>query len=766
MSKKTTVVIVESPAKCSTIESYLGAGYKCIASYGHITHLENLKDVDIENNFKPTFKIIEKKKKQINKIRELIKGSDEVIIATDDDREGEAIGWHICQVFDLPVSTTKRIIFHEVTETVVKTAIKTHTVINMNTVRAQQARQILDIMVGFKISPLLWAHISQNTKTGLSAGRCQTPALRIIYENQLDVNKSPGKMVYTTTGYFTQLNIPFVLTHQFVEKYEMKLFLEESKDFTYVYKCNSIRESIKYPPNPFTTSRIQQTVNTELRMSPKETMKLCQSLYEKGLITYMRTDSNIYSTEFLQTVKEYVELKWGDDYISENLFRMGSKNTVGNGKASTHTQDAHEAIRPTDINRSVLDKDGDFNHKERKLYALIWRNTVESCMSTAIYSGVTGCITAPQNKEYRYSTEQSVFPGWKVVGGFERENREFNFMRTLKSLKSHKKITSKVSMKEMKQHYTEAKLVQLLEEKGIGRPSTFASLIEKIQDRGYVKCDNIIGKKMSCVEYELLPSKLNEIEHDREFGNEKNKLVIQSVGIMVIEFLIKHYQHLFEYKYTENMENDLDKIAKNEMIWYNVCEKCLRDIESVSPVNTKKQIVIDTNHIYMVGKYGPIIKYTDPNDNEAVIFKNVRKDIDVGLLENGKYTLEDIVLCKDEKIIGLYKDEQVVIKKSKYGHYAQVGKINISLSSIDKDVIDITLIDIEKIMANKYKNIIRTITDEISLRKSKHGLYLYYKSPTHKVPEFISLKMFKEDAENCTVDAIIEYVLSNKKIYK
>jgi len=168
----------------------------------------------------------------------------------------------------------------------------------------------------------------------------------------------------------------------------------------------------------------------------------------------------------------------------------------------------------------------------------------------------------------------------------------------------------------------------------------------------------------------------------------------------------------------------------------------------------------------MVGKYGPIIKYTDPNDNEAVIFKNVRKDIDVGLLENGKYTLEDIVLCKDEKIIGLYKDEQVVIKKSKYGHYAQVGKINISLSSIDKDVIDITLIDIEKIMANKYKNIIRTITDEISLRKSKHGLYLYYKSPTHKVPEFISLKMFKEDAENCTVDAIIEYVLSNKKIYK
>ena len=257
-----TLLIVESPAKCKKIEGFLGPGYKCLASYGHITTLQSLKDVDIKNHFKPTFKMIDSKRQNINKLEAFIKRCDEVILATDDDREGEAIAWHICQQFGLPVATTKRILFHEITKPAIQRAVQQPTTINMNVVHAQQARQILDIIVGFKLSPFLWEHISRKTKSGLSAGRCQTPALRIIYENQKDIDNSPGKMVYTTTGYFTDHNLPFQLNFQYTNQEKMEEFLEESVGFNYVFSCGKTRNTTKNPPKPFTTSRIQQTANT------------------------------------------------------------------------------------------------------------------------------------------------------------------------------------------------------------------------------------------------------------------------------------------------------------------------------------------------------------------------------------------------------------------------------------------------------------------------------------------------------------------------
>ena len=760
MSKhaKNALLIVESPAKCKKIEGFLGPGYKCLASYGHITTLQSLKDVDVQNHFKPTFKMIDSKRQNINRLEAAIKRCDEVILATDDDREGEAIAWHICQQFGLPVSTTKRILFHEITKPAIQRAVQHPTTINMSVVHAQQARQILDIIVGFKLSPILWAHITRKSKSGLSAGRCQTPALRIIYENQKEIDKSPGKMAYTTTGYFTQHNLPFMLNYSYDDQTKMEEFLEDSVDFDHVYLCGKVRNTTKNPPKPFTTSRIQQTANTELRISPKETMMLCQKLYEGGFITYMRTDSETYSKEFLALAKNYVEKKWSEEYVRPDLETMGEKKTKGKKKKDDNAQEAHEAIRPTDVNRTEIPEE--FSAKERKMYALIWRNTVESCMAPAKYHAITASISAPQKHEYRYSTEQVVFPGWKAVAGYEEENPMYAYLKTLKKVESYKKIVAKVTLKELKQHYTEAKLVQILEEKGIGRPSTFASLVEKIQERGYVKRDNVQGKKIKCVDFELEGEELNEIAHEREFGNEKNKLVIQSVGIMVIEFLLQHFQDFFNYDYTKEMENELDKIAKNEKIWYTLCETCLKDIDGAPCIQERKQIQIDDNHVYMIGKYGPVIKYTE-DDGETVHFKNVRKDIDVSKLARGEYTLEDILLKKEQRSIGKYKGEDVFIKKGKYGHYAQIGAKTISLAKIEKDILDIDVNDVIQQVNNK--DIIREINEDISLRKSKYGMYLYYRTASHKKPEFISLKNLKENAEQCDESLLIEYVSTFKK---
>ena len=757
---KNCLVIVESPAKCKKIEGFLGPGYRCVASFGHITTLQSLKDVDVHNHFKPTFKMIESKSSHIQKLRAMITKSDEVILATDDDREGEAIAWHICQLFKLSVSTTKRIIFHEVTKTAIQRAVLAPTTINMDTVHAQQARQIIDIIVGFKLSPLLWSQISRNSKNGLSAGRCQTPALRIIYENQKEIDKSPGKMVYNTTGYFTQHNLGFVLNHNFIGTEDMEQFLEDSVEHKHIYSCGKVRNTTKNPPKPFTTSRIQQTANTEMRCSPKETMSLCQKLYENGFITYMRTDSETYSKEFLSLAKTYVEKKWGEDYVRSDLEMMGEKiKKKKKDEKDNNAQEAHEAIRPTDINRTELVND--FSPKERKMYALIWRNTAESCMAAAKYNALTAVITAPQEKEYRYSTEQAVFPGWKVVAGYEKENAIYAYLRTVKSVEGYKKIVAKVTVKELKSHYTEAKLVQILEEKGIGRPSTFASLIEKIQERGYVKRDNVEGKKLKCIDYELEGEEMSEIENVREFGNEKNKLVIQSVGVMVIEFLLANFAQFFDYDYTKTMENNLDKIAKNELVWHHLCKGCLEDIDKTPCIQEKKQYRIDDNHVYMIGKYGPVIKYTS-DDGETTKFKNVKKDLDVTKIEKGEYKLSELLEEQHTKSLGKHEGQDVYIKKGKYGYYAQWGKTTQSLARIEKDLLDLTLDDVVVMLGQTSKDMVRTINSDISIRKSKYGLYIYYKTKSHKKPEFISLKGFKDNVEDCETSVILTYVDENK----
>lgn len=773
-----SLVIVESPAKCQKIESYLGSEYKCIASYGHIQELLGIKNIEINNNFKPNYSPMPTKSNQISKINTLVKKAKEVLIATDDDREGEGIGWHLCQVFGLPLNT-KRIIFHEITKDAIQRAVKNPGVLNLNVIYAQQARQILDVLVGYKISPILWQHITNNSKSGLSAGRCQTPALRLVYDNQKDIDSSPGKKVYNTTGYFTKLNLPFVLNHNFEiinfnsTTNTMEDFLEKSVEHNHLYSCSKPKPTTKNPPIPFTTSSLQQKSSSELNISPKETMSICQKLYEGGFITYMRTDSTTYSIEFIEKASDFIKDKYGDSYLHENVNRLSERSEdkpkkKGKGKKKEedkNAQEAHEAIRPTDV--SVEKVPDSFTPKEKKLYNLIWCTTVESCMSLAKYNSISAKITAPEEKEYKFNTELVEFPGWKIVRGYEKENPNFIFLQTLKNktIVKYNKIASKVSIKDTKSHYTEAKLVQLLEDKGIGRPSTFSSLIEKIQERGYVTKENVTGKKIKCIDYELIDDELEEIEDLREFGNEKNKLVIQPLGILVLEFLITHFDKLFDYEYTKKMETDLDTIAKGDTIWHNLCSNCLNDIDDCSKdlkTIEKKVIKIDNLHTFMIGKYGPVIKKTE---GENTSFIKCKKDVDISKLENNELSLEDIIETQNpNKIVGQYKKDDVIIKKGKYGNYIEWGKNKKSLNGIKKDIDDITIDDIIPIIENKVSlnpSIVREINSEISIRSGKYGNYIYYKTEKMNKPKFIKLGGFKGNYNTCLKEEIEEYVSKN-----
>jgi DNA topoisomerase I len=686
-----TLIIVESPAKCQKIEQYLGPGYKCIASYGHIRQLNGLKSIDFKNNFTPNFVNIESKMIQIKRISQLINKSDKVVLATDDDREGEAIAWHICKAFDLSIATTERIIFHEVTKPALQKSVQNPGFLDMDKVNAQLARQVLDLLVGYKISPILWQCISRKSKKGLSAGRCQTPALRLIYDNQKEIDQSPGNKVYNTTGYFTRKVVPFVLNHNFDNEDAMGDFLEESANFEHKYICSKVKNTTKNPPRPFTTSRIQQTASNEIGCSPKETMKICQRLYEMGKITYMRTDSETYSKDFTDEASKYIIRRWGDGYINENIEQLSErsdkseksakakkspKTKKGNKDPAPAAQEAHEAIRPTNVECELLKEE--LTLREHKMYKLIWRNTVESCMEAAKYYSVTASITCPKAETlYKHSEEQVNFPGWKVVAGYERDNILYAYLQTIKkgSIVTYSKIIAKLTLKNLKTHYTEAKLVQLLEKKGIGRPSTFSSLIDKIQERDYVKKENIKGTKIKCTDFELEGDELNEIETERVFGNEKNKLVIQPLGTLVLEFLIDKFNALFNYEYTANMEQQLDLIAKGEMVWYNLCKICFQQITNLSGeigelIEEKIKIKIDDQHVYMIGKYGPVIKIGD-GDNTS--FKSAKRDIDLDKLRRGEYSLEDIMEDNPSRgqNLGVYKDKDVILKKGQFGMYIE-----------------------------------------------------------------------------------------------
>lgn len=764
-----TLVIVESPAKCNKIESFLGPGYTCMASFGHIRELTGLTSIDIQNGFKQSFTAMSSKQKQIASLKKAAKSATEVIIATDDDREGEAIGWHLCVVLGIPVATTKRIIFNEITKPALQKAVSNPTVLNTNLISAQQARQTIDMLVGYMVSPVLWDQIARKSKKGLSAGRCQTPALRLIYENQKEIDASPGEKAYNTTGFFTSLSLPYVLDKHWTKESDVMNFLEESVNYDHLFDCSKPRDATKKPPQPFSTSALQQMSSNELRYSPKDTMRLCQTLYEGGYITYMRTDSRIYSKEFVKAAHKYVTKKYGAEYVgqkSSDSETTGVKPTKKKvKKVPVAAQEAHEAIRPTDVERVVLPDS--LGPKEKKMYKLIWRNTVESCMAEAKYKGITTTITAPFDTKYKYCAEQVVFPGWRIVGTPELRGQVDPTYANLRSIETgsiieYHRVTSKSVLKNLKQHYTEAKLVQLLEEKGIGRPSTFSSLVDKVQSREYVKKEDIKGKKIICSEFELIDDEITIENVEREFGNEKGKLVVQPLGVMVIELLIRSFGELFSYDFTSEMEAQLDAIAKGITQYPVVCGDCHENVTKYiksSPSGKRKEdIQIDKHHKFMIGRYGPVVKRTQGEDTS---FVPIRKDIDMDRLRAGGYTMDELRVDPSMKgrRLGEWKGEEVVLKKGKFGLYVTWGDKSRSLKDMTMGEINITLDDVQPYLDDTVNPaILRALDDSTSIRNGKYGHYIYYKTAKMKKPRFLPIKDYTGDYIEDSRDDLLEWI--------
>ena len=794
MSKKysttTTLVIVESPAKCKKIESYLGPGYKCVASFGHLRTIPLLKNIDIENNFTPTYTIIDNaiKKKQIDFLRNEIKHADTVILSSDIDREGEMVSFSIIELFNLPLNT-KRITFNEITETAIQYAIKNPRTIDMDLVHAQQARQILDILVGFKVTPMLWKFINKNKDNSLSAGRCQTPALKLIYDNEQEIKQSEERKVYNVTGIFTNSNIVFDLSPQ--NKYETEDditdFLDGSADFSHVYTCTKPVKTIKKQPEPFTTSSLQQMASNELHYAPKETMRICQTLYEGGYITYMRTDSKTYSKDFIDSAKKYIIKNYDAKYINENIDNLTSgvvkEEKKGKKVDKPLTQDAHEAIRPTNI--SLFELPETIDSKERRMYKLIWEHTLESCMTPASFFSITANISAVQDTKFTYTSELIDFPGWKIVSKkyaneIKLENKEYQYLQQIKqnAVIPYKKMCAKVTIKGSKQHYTEARLVNLLEERGIGRPSTFSSLVDKIQERGYVKKEDVKGKELVCKDYELSNGEIFEIENKREFGNEKGKLVIQPLGIIVMEFLEKHFSEVFNYNYTKDMEDELDKIAKGESIWYNLCDICNKQLDILVDGlkdETKIEVKLDDHNIFLVGKYGPVIKCIEEvNGKEEIKFKPIKKGVDIHKIENGDYndSIDEIIdknIIKKRYVLGEHEGNEVVLQKGKFGLYITWDKNSKTLKELgNRPIENITFDEVKKYL-EEGSNLIREVSVNISVRKGQKGDYIFYKTAKMKKPQFFDLKIFssdtKSDYKTCNMTVLKSWLKEKHDIF-
>lgn len=627
------LVIVESPSKCKRIEEFLGPGYKCIATNGHFRTITDLTSINFDK-MKVKYSIVEKHRKNLQKMKKEISKATTIFLATDNDREGEAIAWHICDLFKLSLDTP-RIVFNEITKECIVDSVQRPRTINMDIVKMQQNRQILDIIIGYKLSPLLWKHVSRNTEKSLSAGRCQTPALRIIYDHH--VSSKPLENNYIIKGYFTANNILFKTTakeeivHAFMKSTEKFLFTKEL--------------SIKHipPPLPFTTCTILQN----LPYSSSEIMKGCGNLYEKGFITYPRTSSTFYSKTFIETAKKYIIHKYGDKYVSPNLSQLEQIETQ-----------AHEAIRVTDIR--ITNIRADVPPKEAQIYDRIWQNTLQSCMADAVVQMIECFLT--RDISLKCTEELIVFNGWRS----NKTESQFHFLNNIPSntLLQCKKLTAQY-ISSSKNHYTEGSLIQKLEELGIGKPSTFANLVTVLQERNYVVKKDIDGEMIEKMYYEMNDSLTTKMM--QYVSNEKNKLQITHTGIMVVHFLMKYFSPLFEYGYTRELEENLKDVNYRE---YN------SEIDQyISSVEGKEEIVIDDDNKLIIGRNGSVVLQ---QTEEGSRFIKVKQDIDLIKLDNGEYKLEDIIV-PDSNYRGRYMDEDVYIKKGRYGNYVNWKGKNISL---------------------------------------------------------------------------------------
>ncbi len=775
------LVIVESPSKCSKIEEYLGSEYQCIASRGHFRTIEGLTSINTKDKYQITFSIDPDKSEYVKTMKEIVSkySPENIYLATDDDREGEAISWHICDVCELDPNTTHRILFHEITRPAILAAISTPTTINMSVVNAQKARQVLDMLVGYKISPMLWRHIYNDKTHGLSAGRCQTPALRLVYDNELEQSGNSIELQYKVRAKFTQKNLVCELNHIFENPVDTEEFLNQSLHFSHTLSIGAVSESVRSPPKPFSTSRLLQMSS----VSPKHTMELAQQLYQMGLITYMRTDAKTYSPEFLELAKDYILSEFQNEKYLGDFLKIVNEDS----------SNPHEAIRCTNIRMTHI---VDTNRPLCTLYQLIWRNTVESCMSAAKYEITKYYVSAPQNYKYEYALEKPVFPGWhRVSTTDENITSEINTASATnmylgcvtKENIVWSKIETVASVKRHVPHYTESSLIQKLEDLGIGRPSTFSMLVSTIQERGYVSKQDVEGREIECKEHEMThETGVKVISNKKVFGAEKNKLVLQSMGRLAIEFLIQHFDTIFEYNYTKTLEEQLDMIAQQsvEYEWYSVCGNCNKDLKNMlSKLNglSRQVYLLDNGYEFVFVSSGAVLRRKMAGSDEYE-YRTVRKDINVDLnkLSIGGYVSKELMEIPEE-YLGNYESEDVLLKMGKYGAYIKYGEeVTIAIKDIEKPIREIRLADvIHMIDTYKYKdsqvseitnvsnsnpNILRELTANLSVRKGKYGMYLYFQKEGMKKPEFYQIKGFKQNVLHCESEILLEWVKDKYKL--
>lgn len=768
LSSNKFLLIVESSSKCSKIESYLGDNYKCIACNGHMRIIDGLKSIDVKQDYTITFDIDPDKKAHVDKMRGIISGypKENVILASDHDREGEAIAWHICDIFDLPVATTRRIIFHEITKPALLAANANPRTIDMNMVRAQQARQVLDMLVGFKISPLLWKHIcSGNENYSLSAGRCQTPALRLVYENEMEAKKSAadrGLKHRVQAAFFSQ-DYLFELNKEMNSYEEIETFLEKSKLHKHELSIGKMRESVKSPPKPFNTATLLQAASNAFGMGSKDVMACCQTLYQLGHITYMRTDSRKYSPVFTEIAAKYIEEKWTKKHV----------NIESANNSEESSSEAHEAIRVTNIamHEIVLGQE-----KMEKVYVMIWRNTIQSCMSAATFNCLPLEITAPEVHIYKHTIETPKFGGFLDIikidnkAAKEIEQKNLFFSETILRLQYVKDktipynyIKTIVGFTNRHSRYTEASLIDNLDEIGIGRPSTFSMLADVIQTRNYVDKTDVKGEEVECCEYGLKEGIMTKTAIKKMMGAEHKKLVINPMGITVTEFLLKHFSNFFSYDYTKNMELRLDLVADGKEFGHKLCEECDRELEKLIKKLDgleKKSYSIGEDHLLIYGKNGMILKHkSDKTEDGKPVFKSVKKGfkIDMEKLERGEYLLEDLAESED-RILGIYEDAPVYLRRGKFGPYLEHKDVK---ASVKKGITIETIEDAIKLLDSATETssaVLRELTPDLSIRKGKFGPYIFYKTQAMKKPKFLDLRNFEQGFGICEKSDLIKWI--------
>lgn len=752
------LVIVESPAKAKTIEKFLGKDFKVLSSYGHIRDLKK-KDfsIDIEHNYTPIYEIPSDKKKLVDTLKDEAKKSETVWLASDEDREGEAIAWHLSEVLKLKPEHTKRIVFHEITQSAILNAIENPRAIDINRVDAQQARRVLDRIVGFELSPVLWKKV----KPALSAGRVQSVAVRLIVEREKEIKNFISEASYRIIATFlipsengNPIELKAELNKRLKTKEEALNFLEACQQANFTIEDISVRPAKKSPAPPFTTSTLQQEAARKLGYSVAQTMMIAQRLYESGFITYMRTDSVNLSSLAINTSKEEIISSLGEKYLKIRHYQTKSKGA----------QEAHEAIRPTYMSQKEIDAPS----QERRLYELIWKRTIASQMSDAELEKTTAVINiSSRNEKFVATGEVLKFDGFLKVylESQDDENEGENNEKMLPplSLKQELKYNDIEATERFTQRpprYTEASLVHKLEELGIGRPSTYAPTISTIQQREYVEKGDREGTERKYNTLLLKNGNIKDCTKTEITGAEKAKLIPTDIGIVVNDFLVQYFPDIMDYNFTANVEQTFDHIAEGKLPWSNAIDQfyklfhpVVKDALEMKMEHKVGERILGTDPksgkpvSVKIGRFGPLIQIGTPDDEEKPQFASLLKGQSMSTI-----TLEEALKLFDlPRTLGDYENKLVSVGIGRFGPYIRHDGKYVSLPKT-LEPLSVTLDEaIELIKAKREQESRRLIKSfpedsELEVLNGRYGPYIAYKKKNYKIPKGTEPKELSFDA--------------------